>query len=261
MAKLFVAAFVAVSADELEATCSGSADPAVTEAMCYHGSAGALGLTENVDVKITDYTSGNGHINVNGDGIEAFTCESKPFTKSGQDISTDLSDCAPSGITIPTIKYCSDQDTVKITVKDTAVPLPISTQLKRVSCASREALASCSGSADPDVSSPRCYHGSGGALGLKENVDVKILDLASNAGHIQVSGDGIESFTCSNKPFTKSGQAINTDLSDCAPDHITIPTINYCSDQDSIKVVVKDDTIPLPVSATLKKVDCASIEV
>lgn len=261
MAKLFVAAFVAVSADEVEKTCSGSTDPVVSEALCYHGSAGALGLTENVDVKITDYTGGNGHINVAGDGIEAFTCDSKPFTKSGQDIATDLSDCAPSGITIPEIKYCSDQDSVKVTVKDTAVPLPISTQLTRVSCASREAGASCSGTADPDVSSPRCYHGSGGALGLKENVDVKILDLAGGSGHIQVSGDGIESFTCSNKPFSKSGQAINTDLSDCAPDHITIPTINYCSDQDSIKVVVKDDTIPLPVSATLKKVDCSSIEV
>jgi len=261
MAKFFVATLCVVKANELEATCSGSSDPTVTEAMCYHGSAGALGLKENVDVKITDYATGNGHINVAGDGIEAFTCDQKPFTKSGQDIATDLSDCAPSGITIPTIKYCSDQDTVKVTVKDTAVPLPISTQLKRVSCSSREAGASCSGSADPDVSAPRCYHGSGGALGLTEQVDVKIIDLASGAGHIEVSGDGIESFTCSNKPFTKSGQAINTDLSDCAPDHITIPTINYCSDQDSIKVVVKDDTIPIPVSATLKKVDCASVEV
>merc|ERR1711933_202986 len=150
------------------------------------------------------------------------------------------------------IAYCSDQDTIKVTVKDDAVPLPISAQLARVDCASREAGASCSGDADPDVSSPRCYHGSGGALGLTENVDVKISDLAGASGHIDVAGDGIESFTCSNKIFSKAGQAIETDLSDCAPKGISITKINYCSDQDTIRVTVKDDSVPLPVSATLK---------
>jgi len=209
-------------------------------------------------VKITDFANGQGHINVAGDGIESFTCEQKPFSKSGQDITTDLSDCQPSGIEIPAIKYCSDQDTVKVTVKDEAVPLPISAQLKRVDCASAEALASCSGSDDPDVSSPRCYHGSGGALGLTENVDVKISDYTAGAGHIDVKGDGIAAFTCTNKDFSKSGQDISTDLTDCQPDHIDISAIKYCSDQDTIKVTVKDDTVPLPVSATLKKVECSA---
>jgi len=245
------------SAEALK-SCTGADDPAVTEARCYHGHGGALGLTENVDVKIVDYASGKGHINVAGDGIESFTCDNKVFSKSGQAITTDLSDCQPSGISIPAIAYCSDQDTIKVTVKDDVVPLPISAQLERVDCASREAAASCSGDADPDVSSPRCYHGSGGALGLTENVDVKISDLSGGAGHIDVTGDGIEAFTCSNKAFTKSGQAISTDLSDCAPKGITISAVNYCSDQDTVKVTVKDDTVPLPISATLKKVACAS---
>jgi len=243
---------------EVEKACTGSSDPEVTDALCYHGHGGALGLTENVDVKIVDYANGAGHINVAGDGIEAFTCDNKDFSKAGQAITTDLSDCAPSGITIPEIAYCSDQDTIKVTVKDETVPLPISAQLARVDCASRQAGASCSGTAEPDVSSPRCYHGSGGALGLTENVDVKLRDYSNGAGHIDVSGDGIEAFTCSNKDFSKAGQDISTDLTDCQPKGITISKVSYCSDQDTIKVTVKDDTVPLPVTATLKKVDCAS---
>jgi len=239
-------------------SCSGTTDPVFTEPQCYHGSAGALGLTESVDVKLVDFASSAGHINVAGDGIAGFTCDNHDFTKSGQAITTDLSDCQPDGISISKVLYCSDQDTIKVTVKADAVPIPISTQLTRVDCASRQAGASCSGTADPDVSSPRCYHGKGGALGLTENVDIKISDFSGGAGHIDVAGDGIEGFTCSNHDFTKSGQAISTDLSDCQPDGITISKVLYCSDQDTVKVTVKDQTVPIPVTATLKKVDCAS---
>jgi len=243
---------------EAEASCSGTADPEFTEPMCYHGQGGALGLTESVDVKLVDYSNGAGHINVAGDGIEGFTCENHDFTKSGQAITTDLSDCQPDKISVSKVLYCSDQDTIKVTVKADAVPIPISAQLSRVDCASRQAGASCSGSADPDVSSPRCYHGSGGALGLTENVDIKISDLSGGVGHIDVAGSGIEAFTCANHAFTKSGQAITTDLSDCQPDGISITKVLYCSDQDTVKVTVKDDTVPIPVTATMKKVDCAS---
>jgi len=243
---------------EAEKSCSGTADPVFTEPQCYHGKGGALGLTESVDVKLVDYASGAGHINVAGDGIEGFTCDNHDFTKSGQAINTDLSDCQPDKISVSKVLYCSDQDTIKVTVKADAVPIPISAQLSRVDCASRQAGASCSGTADPDVSSPRCYHGKGGALGLTENVDVKLSDFSGGAGHIDVAGDGIEAFTCSNHGFTKSGQAITTDLSDCQPDGIAISKVLYCSDQDTVKVTVKDTTVPIPVTATLKKVDCAS---
>jgi hypothetical protein len=141
-----------------------------------------------------------------------------------------LTDCQPDHIAITAIKYCTDQDTIKVTVKDDTVPIPVTATMKKVDWASREAVASCTGTADPVVSEPVCYHGKGGALGLTENVDVKIDDFASSAGHIEVSGDGIESFTCANKDFTKSGQDINTDLTDCQPDHIAITAIKYCSD-------------------------------
>jgi ribosomal protein L24E len=246
--------------DVAAASCSGTDDPVISGPVCYHGKGGALGLTETVDVKINDFSSGAGHIEVVGAGIEGFTCSNKDFTKSGQEIATDLTDCQPSGISIPAIKYCSDQDSIKVTVRADAVPLPVSATLTKVDCASETAVASCSGTADPDVSEPVCYHGKGGALGLTENVDVKIDDLAAGAGHIEVSGSGIEDFTCTSKPFTKADQEITTDLSDCQPDAISITHVKYCSDQDTIKVTVKANAVPIPVTATMQKVDCASRE-
>ena len=43
-------------------------------------------------------------------------------------------------------------------------------------------------------------------------------------------------FTGLGKVFTKSGVKITTDLSDCQPDGITIPEIDFCSFQDVVKV-------------------------
>lgn len=253
--------FATVSASDVT-SCSGTDDPVLTGPICYHGKGGALGLTETVDVKIDDFASnGAGHIEVVGAGIEGFTCSNKEFTKSGQDITTDLSDCQPDGISIPAIKYCSDQDTIKVTVKADAVPLPVTATMQKVDCASRQALATCSGTDDPVVTEPMCYHGSGGALGLTETVDVKIDDFAAGAGHMEVAGDGIAGFTCANKEFSKGGQDITTDLTDCQPDGIAISAIKYCSDQDTIRVTVKADAVPLPVSATMQRVACASTEV
>jgi len=250
-------AFLVATAEA--ATCTGTKDLVVSEPQCYHGSGGALGLKEDVDVKIDDFgANGAGHMEVTGGGIAAFTCSNKAFTKSGLKITTDLSDCQPDGIKIPEIDFCSDQDAVKVTVKADAVPLPITATLSRVPCSGRGFTASCSGTNDPVVTAPQCYHGSGGALGLKEDVDVKIDDFGANgAGHMEVTGGGIAAFTCSNKAFTKSGFKITTDLSDCQPDGIRIPEIDFCSDQDAVKVTVKADGVPLPVTATLSRVACS----
>merc|ERR1711972_747808 len=99
-----------------------------------------------------------------------FTCADHAFTKSGQAITTDLSDCLPSGVTVPSVKYCSDSDTITVTVKDKVVPLPITATLKKVSCAASNEIdfATCSGAADP--TSAGCYEGKAGALGLTEDV-------------------------------------------------------------------------------------------
>jgi cathepsin L len=133
MARVVSASVLVAGAFAADASCSGSADPPAVPA-CYVGSAGALGLTETVKVAVNDYASSAGHADISGDGIDAFTCAGKSFTKNGQDLALDLSDCAPSGITISAVQYCSDQDTIKVTVKADAVPLPISASLSKTAC-------------------------------------------------------------------------------------------------------------------------------
>merc|ERR1719453_361861 len=121
------------------------------------------------------------------------------------------------------------------------------------------ASASCSGSADPaDIASDVCYSGSAGALGLKETVTVTIHDFANSAGHVDVVGSGIEDISCKGKSVSKSGQDLTADLSDCLPSAVEITSLKYCSDSDEISVTVKDKSVPLPVSATLKKCGMSS---
>jgi len=116
--------------------CSGSADPSGSFPMCYEGSAGALGVKEDVKVKLVSYSNGKGIMDLVGKGIEGITCTGKSFTKSGQEITPDISDCLPKVIAVKKVEYCSDQDTVSVTVKDSKVPIPVSASLKKVACAS-----------------------------------------------------------------------------------------------------------------------------
>jgi hypothetical protein len=120
-------------------SCQGSADPVVTEPTCYQGRGGALGLTETVTVILNDFSDSAGHLDFSGDGIIGFSCTGKSLTKSGQEISLeDSSDCLPDGVEVSSVKYCSDSDTIKVTVKDTAVPLPVSALLSKVACSAEE---------------------------------------------------------------------------------------------------------------------------
>merc|ERR1712066_738254 len=84
-------------------SCTGSADPAGPA--CYQGKGGALGLTETVKVDVKSFASGKGAMTLSGSGIQNFNCASHSFSKSGQDVSVDLSDCLPSGVTVPDVKY------------------------------------------------------------------------------------------------------------------------------------------------------------
>merc|ERR1712232_698978 len=182
------------------------------------------------------------------------------YTKSGTDLTlSDCSDCLPDHIEVSKGQYCSDDDTVRVTVKDDTIPLPVTATLKKVPCAGREEFASCTGSDDPVITSDTCYRGKGGALGLTETVPVTLKQYSSGAGSLDFSGDGIEAFTCSGKSFTKSGQDITlSDSSDCLPDGIVVSGVKYCSDSDAIKLTVKDKTAPLPISAILSKIACPS---
>merc|ERR1712046_371263 len=173
----------------------------------------------------------------------------------------DLSDCMPSTVSIKELQYCSDSDEIEASVKVTGVPLAIKAALTRVAC-DGEDYESCKGSADPVVTEPTCYQGRGGALGLTETVTVILKDFADGAGHLDFSGDGIIGFSCSGKSLTKSGQDISLeDSSDCLPDGVEVSSIKYCSDSDTIKVTVKDQAVPIPVSALLSKVAFSTQEV
>jgi hypothetical protein len=248
--------------ESAELGCKGTADPAGPA--CYEGSAGALGLTETVKAQLLEVGAGDGKLEFTGSGIEGFTCSEKTYTKSGSDVTlSDLSDCLPDHVEVTKVQYCSDDDTMKVTVKDDQVPLPVTATLKNVPCAGRDVFASCKGDADPVITEATCWTGSAGALGLTETVTVKVNDFGNGAGHVDFSGDGIESFSCSGKTFTKSGQDITfSDSSDCLPSGIVVSGVKYCSDSDTMKITVKDTTVPLPISAIMSKVACpSSIEV
>jgi len=119
------------------AFCFGSDDPVVTEPACYTGSAGALGLTETVDFTLRDFNAGAGHVDISGEGIEAFNCSNRAISKDGQQMTTDdLSDCLTSVISVSSIKYCSNSDALLVTVHAKGVPVPISGTLKKVECGS-----------------------------------------------------------------------------------------------------------------------------
>jgi len=214
------------------------------------------------------YAAGKGTIDLTGTGIQGFTCADHAFTKSGQAITTDLSDCLPSGDTVPSVKYCSDSDTIAVTIKDKNVPLPITAALKKVSCAvSNEShFATCSGAADP--AGPGCYEGAVNSWWWfppywgKETVKVNLKAYAAGKGTIDLTGTGIAGFTCPDHAFTKSGQAIAiTNMSGCldpsgyGPGTWGIPpSVKYCSDSDTIQT----NYLPLPINLTLKKVSCAA---
>jgi len=170
----------------------------------------------------------------------------------------DLSDCLPKDITVPDVKYCSDTDTLSISLKDKNVPLPIEATLQKVSCATPvvEVPAwGCSGEGDPAAAT--CYEGTDGALGVKETVKLQVKEYSNGAGKLDLTGSGKLGFTCTDHSFTKSGQEVSVDLSDCLPKDITVPDVKYCSDTDTLSVSVKDKNVPLPIKATLKKVSCA----
>jgi len=236
--------------------CSGKADPEA--ATCYEGTDDVLGIKETVKLQVKEYSNGAGTMDLTGTGKLGFTCINHSFKNSGQEISVDLSDCLPKDITVPDVKYCSDTDTLSISVKDKHVPIPIKATLKKTSCASSvaEVLAwGCSGKGDPAAAT--CYEGADDVLGMKETVKLQVKEYSNGAGTVDLTGTGKLGFTCTNHSFKKSGQEISVDLSGCLPKDITVPDIKYCSDTDTLSISVKDKHVGLPVKATLKKTSCA----
>jgi len=124
---------------EFGSSCTGDKDPSGTYPMCYHGSYSTLGLTQDSMVKILSYESGKGGtMNLDASGMQNITCHNEAFTKIGQDISSDLSSCLPSLMTVQSVKYCSDTDTISVTVKSSLFPIPVSASLSKIACPTAE---------------------------------------------------------------------------------------------------------------------------
>merc|ERR1712048_172732 len=90
-----------------------------------------------------------------------------------------------------------------------------------------------------------------------EDVTISIKSYSSGAGVVDFSGSGMKAFTCSGKQVSISGNDITLeDSSDCLPDGIALQNLQYCSDDDTIHLKIKDsgDHIPLPIPMTLKRV-------
>lgn len=121
-------------ADRSADQCSGSLDPSGSAPWCYAGKKEALGLQEMIQVKVSDYAQGSGTLDVIASGYKSLSCAGRHFTKKGQSISADLGSCLPSGATISDLKYCSDSDSIVVTLKDSAVPLPLEVTLTKAAC-------------------------------------------------------------------------------------------------------------------------------
>jgi hypothetical protein len=111
-------------ANEPDSSCTGSGDPPSSSGLKYAGSVGALGVKEQISITVSKYGGGQGTLDVHATGVLKIDCKGKKFTKSGQDIQVDVSDCA-SGVELKVVKYCSDQDIVHVEVDDPKLPGPI----------------------------------------------------------------------------------------------------------------------------------------
>ena len=161
----------------------------------------------------------------------------------------DLSDCV-NDVQISSLQCCSDQDEMHATVVKSFVRVEVT--LVRSSCSSVGATT-CTGSGDLPSAAPFCETGSK----LGEIVNVKVNSLASEAGSFDLTGSGLESISCLGKSFTKSGQGLVANLSDCVS-LATTSKLEYCSDQDQIVATIKDGFIS--TDAVLTKVACDSMD-
>ena len=88
----------------------------------------------------------------------------------------------------------------------------------------------------------------------------KVLEWVRGVSLIDLdAGAGVEGFTCVGKELSKSDQSITTDLSDRVPSIVGINEMDYCTDQDTIKVTDREaDGLFLPITTSATGADCAS---
>merc|ERR1712209_108032 len=114
--------------------------------------------------------------------------------------------------------------------------------LVRSSCSSVGATT-CTGSGDPPSAVPFCYTGSK----LGETVNLKVNSFDSEAGSFDLTGSGLESISCLGKSFSKSGQDLVADLSDC---------VSLASFQNSSTALTKIRLSPPSKSVSFRRMLC-----
>ena len=110
----------------------------------------------------------------------------------------------------------------------------------------------CTGTAQQPA--PVCYAGDTGFGAEHLETHIKTFDAASNTGVLDMLATGMVPMTCTDKNFTKSGQSIAVNVSDCVDPQVTVGDIKYCSDQDVSLLTMSYAGIPL--AATLTREAC-----
>jgi len=176
------------------------------------------------------------------------------YTESCSSCFGDLFECTRAHCKLACIG--GQTDACKDCVKKAGCPAPF-TSCSGFTPPSESALAACTGSADPHAGI--CYEGSSSILGEKETLHVKVESFASSSGMMDLTGSGVKSISCLNKAFTKSGQNISTDVTDCIPAsvYLKLSSVTYCSDQD--KVILALSIAGFPDRVELDKVACSEM--
>ena len=79
---------------------------------------------------------------------------------------------------------------------------------------------------------------------------IKTFDATSNTGVLDMIATGMVPMSCTDKKFTKSGQLIAVNVSDCVDPQVTVGDIKYCSDQDVSLLTMSYAGIPLTATLT-----------
>jgi len=250
------------------AQCYGSDDPVIpSSGACYSTDGDGSDTAWSAALNLKSFARGKGTMDFMNNGgctPPTFPCKDHSFTKSGQEISVaSLSDCAPEAFgdryfKFQDLKYCSASDTFNVTyLSGYSEPGTVQTYselMTRVIC------QSCNGDGNPIVG---CYKAHITPGGEPLDIMVDVDSFAGSKGSMKLSfkdeykGKG---FKCKDHTFTKSGQEISVDFSDCADP--TLINITHCSVENTFHATLKfpmdTETVMLHFAGVPGSSQCAS---
>lgn len=243
-----------------ERLCSGS-EKLPHNTTCFTGA--SFGVTLRANITMLDDNVGDCSFIVSW-GLVRARCPDVLFSQNGQFLEvnqTALADCLPSSVSVSSIRYCSDQEDIRI---EFAQPLPVIAYLPKSDCSLPEPLA------PPEVTPPSgpfttctgealmpngslCYSGPGFGVTLSSKFKVVnntgAVVFALSWGAVQAECQPI-SFQQTRSVLLFSQQS----LAGCLPNSVGLQDARYCSDQDKISL---DFIQPLQISLPLSRTDCS----